>query len=179
MFLKKLFGKKADNSDFGKLMGGMIFLSKRTQEYFTPEEFEKLNPLELGLFFGGFNTACYLIIEQNPKESDMVKFSQHIVSMIVDNLDREKISNTPFENIQELRTAIFQHYTKRVDEYIDLIKIETRKPTGTGAFVDLTCGILNNLYVDEEPKADRYDMAFASLLANHMGTFGKIISDRR
>ncbi len=176
MVFKKLFGHKEDHSDFGKLISGMIFLSKRTQEYFSPDEFEKLNPLELSLFFGGFNTACYLSMKKNPSKSDTTRFADHIVSMIVDNLDQAKISNSPYADMKELRTAISQHYSKRVNEYIVLIKSEHKKPRGTGAFVDLTCGILNNLYADEEPKEDRYDMSFAFLLAKHMTAFKEIIT---
>jgi len=62
MLFKKIFGKKQYHSDYGKLMAGMNFLSKKAQEYFGTEESEKINPMELGIFLGAFNSACYLFL---------------------------------------------------------------------------------------------------------------------
>ena len=171
--------KKSDNSDFGKLMAGMAYLSKKTQEYFGPEESEKLNPMELGLFFGAFNSACCLILKEDPSKSDMDRFTQHLAAMNVDNvLDKEKISNAPDVNVQDFITAISQLYSKRMNEYLDLIEIESKKPRGTSGYVDITCGVLNNLYEDQKSEDERYDPLFAILLANHISVLGKLIIEK-
>jgi hypothetical protein len=177
MIFKNLFRKKQDHSDYGKLMSGMIFLSKKTQEYFSPDEFENLNPMELGIFFGAFNSACYLILRENPSKADHDKFTQHIASTIVDNvLDKDKIADAPDLDIHEFVDAISKLYSKRLNEYISLIKKEVQKPRGTSSYVDITCGILNNLYETEATDDERYDPLFAVLLSNHISAFNSILT---
>jgi hypothetical protein len=179
MVFQKLFRKKPDFSDFKKLKDGMSFLSKKVEDYFDDiDEQESLNPFELGIFLGAFNSACYLILRGNPSKSDLAKFTQHVVkNVIVDRLlDKEKISNAPDADIQDFTTTMSQHYSKRIDEYIDLIKIEAKKPKGSGAYVDITCGILKNLYEDKKPDEELYDPAFAVLLANHVSAFESILN---
>ena len=168
MIFKKTFKKKQDHSDYGKLMSAMIFLSKKTQEYFGPDESEKLNPLELGIFLGAFNSACYLIL------TDLDKFTQHIASIIADNLlDKDKIANAPDMDITDFIRAISAQYSKRLNEYFGLLEEEAQKPRGTGSFVDITCGVLNNLYESEASVDQRYDPIFC-WIALKPGTYGNI-----
>lgn len=176
MLFKKLFGKKQDHSDYDKLMAGMNFLSKKTQEYFGPEESEKLNPMELGIFLGAFNSACYLILQENPSKPDLDKFTQHIAKMIVDNvLDKDKIANAADVDVKDFIAAISKHYSNRLSDYISLLKKEAQKPRGTSSFVDITSGILNNLFETKIAAEERYDLLFAALLSNHISAFDSLL----
>jgi hypothetical protein len=187
MIFKSLFAKKSDSSDFDKLITGMTFLSIKMQEFFDEDDYENFNILELGIFMGAFNSACYLLIKETPKKSDLTKFGQHTVDIVTNQfvnapksiVSQKYINKSSNEKeIQKLRDAISEVYSERVPEYCQLILNETKKDRGSCAFVGLTCGVLNRLFEDKKPDEERYDPGFAAILANHLHVFGKAFTEK-
>jgi len=96
--------------------------------------------------------------------------------MIVDNvLDKDKIAKTVDVDIKDFIAAISKHYSNRLSEYIGLLKKEAQKPQGTSSYVDITSGILNNLYETKIATEERYDPLFAALLSNHISAFDSLL----
>lgn len=132
--------------------------------------------MELGIFLGAFNSACYLFLQVNPSKSDLDKFTQHIAKMTVDNLlDKDKIDKTADVDIKDFIAAISKHYSNRLSAYIGLLNKEAQKAQGTSSYVDITSCILNNLYETKISIEERYDPLFAALLANHISAFDSLL----
>jgi len=141
------------------------------EEYLDEESSENLDPLELGVFFGAFNTSCYLLMKDTPSEKDLKKFGNHVVNMATKELGKpSQIHKTP-----AIRDKVMHIYNQRTEEYLQLLLIEAEKDRGSSAFVKTTCGILNRLYEDEKSDEEIYDPIFASIVLNHINAFGKLI----
>jgi len=82
--IRNLFRKAQGSKDLDKLKAGFTALGDRSTEYFDEDEFDKLNIIELYIFWWVFNSTCYIMLKENPSKSVLTDFGQSVASKITD-----------------------------------------------------------------------------------------------
>jgi hypothetical protein len=177
--IRNFFRRRQESKDLAKLKTGFAVLGKKTTEYFDEDEFDRVNIIELYIFWWVFNSTCYLMLKDNPSKSVLADFGQSVTSKITDQILTERNPNASSDEIDRFYRLVADLSAERQHEYIDLFQKEMNKPGGTSAFVGLTCSILNRLFGTEKDSSEIFDPGFSAILAEHINVFGKVIETKR